>query len=201
MSTVCPVRIQFKGYQLLYPVSILSVEDVLQILSQWTNLNVHIVMQNFLKTSILMIHQKIGNKKILKLISNLCVRGVDFAPFYDFSMGFWKCSDSAVFFYFFLNFIIWEFFITSLNCIGGVMVSVLTSSAVYRGFAPGLCKLQKCCTRLAAANAKAYQFLAHGRWFSQSTPAYYTSKNGCHDLAEILLKMALNTNNHSKSTD
>jgi hypothetical protein len=56
------------------------------------------------------------------------------------------------------------------------------------GFAPGLCKLQKCCTRLAAANAKAYQFLAHGRWFSQSTPASYTSNNGCHDLAEILLK-------------
>ena len=34
MSTVYPVRIQFKGYQLLYPVSILSVEDVLPILSQ-----------------------------------------------------------------------------------------------------------------------------------------------------------------------
>jgi hypothetical protein len=52
-----------------------------------------------------------------------------------------------------------------------------------------------------SANAKAYQLLAHGRWFSQGTPASYTSKNGCHDLVEILLKMALNTNNHSKSTD
>jgi hypothetical protein len=50
-------------------------------------------------------------------------------------------------------------------------------------------------------NQKAYQLLAHGRWFYQGTPASYTSKNGCHDLAEILLKMALNTNNHSKSTD
>jgi hypothetical protein len=69
------------------------------------------------------------------------------------------------------------------------------------GSRPGLCKLENGCTRLAAANAKAYQFLAHGRWFSQGTPASYTSKNGCHDLAEILLKMALNTNNHSKSTD
>ena len=170
MSTVCPVRIQFKGYQLLYPVSILSVEDVLQILSQWTNLNVHIVMQNFLKTSILMIHQKIGNKKILWLISNLCVRGVDFAPFYDFSMGFWKCSDSAVFFYFFLNFIIWEFFITSLNCIGGVMVSVLTSSAVYRGFEPRLgqtkdYKIGICCfsAKHAALKRKSKDWLARNQ--------------------------------------
>ena len=59
-----------------------------------------------------------------------------------------------------------------------------------------LCKLQKGCIRLAAANAKAYQFLAHGRWFSQSTPASYTSKNGCHDLAEILLKNGVK---HQKS--
>jgi hypothetical protein len=70
-------------------------------------------------------------------------------------------------------------------------------SPILHGFAPGLCKLQKGCTRLAAANAKAYQFLAHGRWFSQGTPAYYTSKNGCHDLAEILLK---NGAKHQKIT-
>jgi hypothetical protein len=31
-------------------------------------------------------------------------------------------------------------------------------SPILHGFAPGLCKLQKGCTRLAAANAKAYQF-------------------------------------------
>jgi hypothetical protein len=64
-----------------------------------------------------------------------------------------------------------------------------------------ICKLQKGCTRLAAANAKAYQLLAHGRWFSQGTTASCTSKNGCHDLAEILMKMALSTKNHSNSTD
>jgi hypothetical protein len=28
-----------------------------------------------------------------------------------------------------------------------------------------LCKLQKGCTRLAAASDKVYQLLAHGRWF------------------------------------
>jgi hypothetical protein len=35
--------------------------------------------------------------------------------------------------------------------------------------------------------------LAHGRWFSQGTPASSTTKTGHHDIAEILLKVALNT--------
>jgi hypothetical protein len=35
--------------------------------------------------------------------------------------------------------------------------------------------------------------LAHGRWFSPGTPAYSTTKTGRHDIAEILLKVALNT--------
>ena len=51
-----------------------------------------------------------------------------------------------------------------------------------------LCKLQKECTRLAAASDKDYQLLAHGRWFS---PASSTTKTGRHDIAEILLKVAL----------
>ena len=55
-----------------------------------------------------------------------------------------------------------------------------------------LCKLQKGCTQLAAASEKVYQLLAHGRWFS---PASSTTKTGCHDIAEILLKVGLNTKN------
>ena len=51
-----------------------------------------------------------------------------------------------------------------------------------------LCKLQKGCTRLAAASDKVDQFLAHGRWFSLGTPASSTTKTGRHDIAEILLK-------------
>jgi hypothetical protein len=35
--------------------------------------------------------------------------------------------------------------------------------------------------------------LAHDRWFSQGTPASSTTKTGRHDIAEILLKVALNT--------
>jgi hypothetical protein len=39
-------------------------------------------------------------------------------------------------------------------------------SPIWRGFAPGLVNYKKGCTRLAAASDKAYQLLAHGRWFS-----------------------------------
>jgi hypothetical protein len=59
-----------------------------------------------------------------------------------------------------------------------------------------VCKLQKGCTRLAAASDKVYQLLAHGRWFSPGTPASTTTKTGRHDIAEILLKVALK---HQKS--
>jgi hypothetical protein len=41
-----------------------------------------------------------------------------------------------------------------------------------------------------------YQLLAHGRWFSPGTSASSTTKTGHHDIAEILLKVALK---HQKS--
>jgi hypothetical protein len=40
--------------------------------------------------------------------------------------------------------------------------------------------------------------LAHGRWFSPGIPASSTTKTGRHDIAEIVLKMALNTKNQIK---
>jgi hypothetical protein len=58
-----------------------------------------------------------------------------------------------------------------------------------------LCKLQKRCSRLAAAFDKVYQLLAHGRLFSPGTQASSTTKTGRHDIAEILLKVALSTKN------
>jgi hypothetical protein len=58
-----------------------------------------------------------------------------------------------------------------------------------------LCKLQKGCTRLAATRDQAYKLLDHCRWFSPGTTASSTTKTGRHDITEILLKMALNTNN------
>jgi hypothetical protein len=51
--------------------------------------------------------------------------------------------------------------------------------------------MKKGCTRLAAASDKGYQLLAHGRWFSPGTQASSTTKIVCHDIAEILLKVAL----------
>jgi hypothetical protein len=44
---------------------------------------------------------------------------------------------------------------------------------------------------------KVYQLLAHGQWFSLGTPASSTTKTGRHDIAEILLNVALNTINQS----
>jgi len=54
-------------------------------------------------------------------------------------------------------------------------------SPIRRGFAPGF------------VSDKVYQFLAHGRWSSPGTPASSTTKTGRHDIAEILLKVALST--------
>ena len=58
---------------------------------------------------------------------------------------------------------------------------------------------KKGCTQLAAASDKVYQLLAHGRWFSPDTPASSTTKTGRHDIAEILLKVVINTKNLIKS--
>ena len=60
-----------------------------------------------------------------------------------------------------------------------------------------LYRLPKGCTRLAASSDKVYQLLAHGRWFSPGTPASTTTRTGRHDIAEILLKLALSTLNPS----
>jgi hypothetical protein len=47
------------------------------------------------------------------------------------------------------------------------------------------------------SNDKVYQLLAHGRWFSPGTPASSMTKTGQHDIAEILLKVVINTKNQS----
>ena len=62
---------------------------------------------------------------------------------------------------------------------------------------PGFVNYKKGCTRLTSASDKIYQLLAHGRCFSPGTPASSTTKIGRHDIAEILLKVALNTKNQS----
>jgi hypothetical protein len=59
-------------------------------------------------------------------------------------------------------------------------------SPIRRGFAPSFVNYKKVCTRLAAASDKAYQLLAHGRWFTLGTPASSTAKT-CHDIGEIFI--------------
>jgi hypothetical protein len=49
-----------------------------------------------------------------------------------------------------------------------------------------------------SASDKVYQLLAHDRWFSPGIPASSTTKTGRHDIAEILLKVELNTINKLK---
>jgi hypothetical protein len=65
------------------------------------------------------------------------------------------------------------------------------------GSRPASLIYKKPCTRLAVASDKDYQLLAHGRWFSPGTPASSTIKTGRHDIAEILLKVALKNSNQS----
>ena len=50
---------------------------------------------------------------------------------------------------------------------------------------------------LASESDKVYQLLAHDWWFSPDTPASSSTKTGRHDIAGILLKVALNTINQS----
>ena len=69
-------------------------------------------------------------------------------------------------------------------------------SPIRRGFTPCFVNYKKGCTRFEAASDKVYQLLAQGRWFSPGTLTYSTTKTGRHDIAEILLKVALK---HQKS--
>ena len=64
-----------------------------------------------------------------------------------------------------------------------------------RGFATGFVNYKKGALDSQPQMIKDYQLLEHGRWFSPDTPASSTTKTGRHDIAEILLKVALNTKN------
>ena len=74
------------------------------------------------------------------------------------------------------------------------MLSAVFNSTFNTISVVSLCKLQK---RVhSTPSRKVYQLISHGRWFS---PASSTTKTGRHDIAEILLKVALNTINQIKS--
>jgi hypothetical protein len=64
-----------------------------------------------------------------------------------------------------------------------------------REFAPGFVNYKKGALDSQPQVIKVYQLLTNGRWFSPGTPASSTTKTGPHDIAEILLKVELNTKN------
>ena len=85
------------------------------------------------------------------------------------------------------------------------MLNYLTThtslSPIRRGFAPGFVNCKKGALDSQPQMIKFTSCLSirDGRWFSPGTPASFTTKTGRHDIAEILLKMALNTINQIKS--
>ena len=106
------------------------------------------------------------------------------------SITFWNCSDNCY------------IFSVSFCCKGpgwlnelgvGLSNNSYKPITIRRRFVHGFVNYEKGCTRLAAASDKVYQLLAHGRWFSPGTPASSTTKTDRHGIAEILLKVALNT--------
>jgi hypothetical protein len=128
----------------------------------------------------------------------MCAYMYWFSLFLRVLIGFWNFTDSVVF-------CVPFYWITIINQDGAHVFQWVRSldlathaslSSIRRGFAPGFANYKKGCTRLGAASDKAYQLLAHGRWFSPGTPASSTTKTGRHDIAEILLKVALK---HQKS--
>ena len=68
-------------------------------------------------------------------------------------------------------------------------------SPIRREFAPGFVNYKKGALDSQPQVIKVYQLLTNGRWFSPGTPASSTTKTGPHDIAEILLKVELNTKN------
>jgi hypothetical protein len=52
---------------------------------------------------------------------------------------------------------------------------------------------------MSLRSGKVYQLLTHGQWFSPGIPASSTAKMRRHDIAEILLKVALSTKSINQS--
>ena len=75
------------------------------------------------------------------------------------------------------------------------LIAHTSLSPVRRWFAPSFVDYNKGCTWFTAVTDKVYKLLAQGRWFSPGTPASSTTYTSRHDIAKILLKVALNTIN------
>ena len=72
-------------------------------------------------------------------------------------------------------------------------------SPIRRWLTPSFVNDKKGCSRFAAARDKVYQLIAQGRWFFPGTRVSSSMKTGRHDIAEILLKVALSTKNSNSN--
>jgi hypothetical protein len=68
-----------------------------------------------------------------------------------------------------------------------------------RWFAPDFVNCKKGALDSQPQVITVYQLLAHGRWLYPGNPASSTTKTDRHDIAEIKLKVALDTINQSSN--
>jgi hypothetical protein len=115
----------------------------------------------------------------------LCIRVIDFVSFFDCSNGFWKFPTVWYFLFFILllgpswawSYDSWIYNYLYNRCLSPLMLWVQISIRVK-------------CTTLCD---KVCRWLPTGRWFSLGSPVSSTNKTDCHDITEIVLKVALNT--------
>ena len=74
-------------------------------------------------------------------------------------------------------------------------------SPIWREFAPGFVPYKNGLRLTRIARDKVCQLPAQGQWCSPGTPTSSTSKTDRRDMTEMLLKVALNTNQTNKQTN
>ena len=89
---------------------------------------------------------------------------------------------------------------TSLMFVGNIAYTIFIWG---QSWSHGRCEFESCWWRGVLHTTicdKVCQWLVTGRWFSRGPPVSPTNKTDCHDIIEILLKVALNTINQTKRT-
>jgi hypothetical protein len=91
-------------------------------------------------------------------------------------------------------FFVWIVPLLGRGCHGGDhMVVGFTTTYAIGACHHWCCEFESRKSRCTTLRDKVYQWLATGRWFSQGTLVSSANKTYCHDITEILLKVAWNT--------
>ena len=93
----------------------------------------------------------------------------------------------------------------TLNSNGGRdhMVVGFSTTCAISSYHHSSCEFKPCSLQgvLDTICDKVCKWLATGRWFSPGIPVSSTNKTECHDITEIILKVALNTINQTKPSN